>query len=110
MAFGSGAICCSAVAASVTASQSEGGQALWAAAVRKVGAAAQVMKTGRAKVGNFMAKCTGTVCHMITGNTPLLPHPVKARSVDDFAPGQVDDMVKVMRRELEFQEDEALLY
>jgi hypothetical protein len=90
----------------VTTSQATDWGKVWKSAVANASAAVQVIKDGKAKADKFVASCTGKACHMITGNSRLPPNPVKARSFDRFTPARVDEIVGVVRRELEFQEEE----
>lgn len=109
--LGSGAFCCSTAAAAVTASQSPGWVAAWVKAANKLGDAARVIGGVYAKVGPFVAKCTATVCTMVTGRNPINNLPgLPTRSID--GPLSAEEKYLVERfalPETEFEEDDALL-
>ncbi|KAK9421841.1 hypothetical protein SUNI508_05442 [Seiridium unicorne] len=105
--LGTGAFCCSTAAAAVTASQSAGWVAAWNAAAAKLGDAAEVVSGAYAKVGQFVAQCTATVCTMVSGNNPVSGLPT--RSIDGPPPVEKNLVARSAQPEMEFGEDSPLL-
>ncbi|KAK6065391.1 hypothetical protein SCUP234_12594 [Seiridium cupressi] len=105
--LGTGAFCCSGAAAAVTASQSAGWVAAWNAAAAKLGDAAQVVSGAYAKVGQFVAQCTATVCTMVSGSNPVSGLPT--RSIDGPPPVEKNLVARSAQPEMEFGEDSPLL-
>lgn len=97
----SGAYCCGAAAAAVTASQSPGWVRAWQAAAAKLGNGARVLADGTSKVGLFVAECTMSVCKMVRRARPRPGLPT--RSID---PPPVDEKSALLGRDTEPKEDE----
>ena len=110
--LGTGAFCCSSAAAAVTVSQSQGWADAWRAAAEGLGAAAQVVSGAYAKVGQFVAQCSATVCTMIQGTNPVTGLPTRTIDGPALVEKDLTEEVLVARSaqpEAEFGENVALL-
>ncbi|KAK9769652.1 hypothetical protein AB5N19_06831 [Seiridium cardinale] len=103
--LGAGTFCCTTAQAAVTASQSEAWVAAWRSAAAALGDAAVVVAGAYAKVGQFVAQCSATVCTMVSGSTPGLP----TRSIDGPPRVEKDLVARSAQPEMEFGEDAPLL-